>query len=182
MIFNLLIITSYALNFANTEALKIKLENLTHVANDSSFDPIVLKRQNELIFISFPKVNAKIITRIDSNLQSNSTNSSCEFEIDNPNERIFQSPRAEVLGNNKIVVTFVETRYKDEEIDPKVFVDFYILDLGKECLKVNFSLPTDYRVLTSYDPMVIVPYNDTFDVFISSDVYCKPSGGICMIR
>lgn len=161
-----------------TDATKINFENLTHVANDSFLDPIVLSRKNELIFVSFPKVNSKLIPTI----KSNSSNMSCEFEIDNPYDRIFQTPRANVLGNGKIVVTFIEIRQKDPLKDPEVFVDFYVVNFDKVCSQLNFSLLIDYKVLISYDPLVIIPYMDSFDVFVASLMHCKPAGSMCMIR
>lgn len=175
------IILTTCLSLATADTHSIATERLTHVIDDSAFDSSVLKARNQLLYVSYPRVNNDLRIRLNSSL----INGSCEITVPVPRERSFRKPQAEVLGNGRLVVGLIETRWQDADLDPKPLIRFYVIDYLQQsnCTYKNFSAVFDNRILQSiYKPFLILPYEEEFDVFMGSDVACRRNESLCLRR
>lgn len=141
---------------------------------NSSFSPTVTTFKDHLIFVSFP---------LDSMIKLESSkfvNKPCvistRFDKENTiDENSFAPLYVETLGNNKILIVYSQSN----KVQNLSNVWFYVIDPNKctyDLQKLIFDAPMDS--VNSF--MSIVPYNDSFDVFVKSYEYCD-SGKICRL-
>ncbi|KAJ8667210.1 hypothetical protein QAD02_008872 [Eretmocerus hayati] len=171
---------------------KIALENVTHIVSGSFYPPTVLKLRNHLVYVSYLKEYDNIYMKIESSEILNNNNRSCEATISVPSERQFSPAVTKILGNEKLIVAFVEKDPDNTEgykkLDDPVenytepIVRFNIIDFYDNCSFVNFTDQFDNGVLESYVPFTIVPYQDSFDILAKSGLHCKTNGSLCVIR
>lgn len=173
------IVTLLTFVSARARAQKFDSQNFTSewvvAIENSSFSPTVTIYKDYLIFVSFPQ---------DSSIKletSKFVNKPCEistrFDAENTVEDNSFSPLyVETLGNDKVVIVYSESK----KVQNLSNVWFYVIDpnkcsydLGKVILDAPMELVTNF--------MSIVPYNDSFDVFVRSDKYCD-YGEICRLR
>lgn len=169
----------------NASYQRIAAENLTHITADYFLDPAILKMRNQLIYVSFAKVNSNLTIKLEANAAPSADNSSankiCEVTFEVPQNRDFSASKVKTLGNEKIVISLVEINSPIDE-ENKPCIRFNIVNFYEDCSSNNFSIPIDESILWSYEKLWLIPYQDTFDVVVKSSLYCKPTGSICAIR
>lgn len=142
---------------------------------NSSFSPTVTTCKDNLIFVSFPQDS--MIKLETSKFVNKPCVISTRFDKGNTiEENSFAPLYVETLGNEKIVIVYSESK----TVQNLSNIWFYVIDPNK-CIydhdKVIFDAPMD--LVTNF--MSIVPYTDSFDVFVKSDKYCD-FGEICRLR
>lgn len=151
---------------------KIVSNDLTHTTRNSFYTPTVLRLKNELIYVSYPKKNSNVMIKLES------SNDTCNIDISVPDDSDVLSPEAQILGNGDIVIGLIVSA----ELDDKMYLRFFIVDLKTRCKYKDFQVPIDDEMLQNFKPFTIIPYEKTFDVFSANRIYCRPPGSFCLVR
>lgn len=163
--------------FVKVEMQKLGKQNFTSewlvMMKDTLYPPLVTEMKNRLVYVSFP---SEFTIKLET---SKILNKPCEVPAtvikDHRGKNVIPV-YAEALGNGKIVVSLLE--YKKKPNQSQVWL--YVIDPQKcTYLFEKFALDTTYSAVR--DHIAIVPYNQSFDVFVNSDLHCE-TGFICSLR
>ncbi|XP_003426825.1 uncharacterized protein LOC100677885 [Nasonia vitripennis] len=163
--------------FVKVEMQKLGKHNFTSewlvVMKDTLYPPLVTEMKNRLVYVSFP---SEFTIKLET---SKIVNKPCEVPVtaikDHKGRNVIPV-YAETLGNGKIVVSLLE--YKKKPNQSQVWL--YVIDPQK-CTYVFEKFALDATFLSVRDLMTIVPYNQSFDVFVNSASHCE-AGFICSLR
>lgn len=160
--------------FVNVEMQQFGKHNYTSewvlATKDTLYPPLVTQMRDHIVYIVFP---SDFTIKLET---SKIINKPCKVPASvikkNKGENI--SPvYADTLGNGRIVVFLSEESKKLNQSN----VWMYVIDPQK-CNYDHDKFILDTSIFPVRDVMTTVPYQDSFEVFVRSDVHCTP-GYIC---
>ncbi|XP_014210556.1 uncharacterized protein LOC106640888, partial [Copidosoma floridanum] len=172
------IVIFFYISIMKADSHDITAGNLAHITSYSFYEPTILKYFNQLVYVSYPKVNSDVVIQFESKAIADEMNNKCSIVISESDDRDFLAPEAKVLGNGKLVVALIETPAAEVGMH---YLRFFVVDLQEKCAHHNFTLEFGNESPVYYRPFTLISYQETFDVFAKS-FHCQPSGSMCLMR
>lgn len=139
---------------------------------DSLYPPLVTEMKDLLVYVSFP---SDYSIRLET---SKIVNKPCQVPsrvMRDHSGRNITPIYAETLGNGKIIVSLMGSKKRGNHTN----IWLYVID-PQSCTYDVDKFKLDPPRTLSRDVMTIIPYYDTFDIFLKSDVHCD-TGTICTL-
>lgn len=141
----------------------------------ASLPAAVSKSENHLVYVTFQPNLIRLETSIISNKACNLHSSLLNVR----NYSLVSPAHAVTLGNGKVVISLLQSKNLGVQSNESFDVWLYVID-PKDCSNFvdKFSLDA---TIDSAHIIKLIPYQDSFDVFVKSKIYCD-SDSICNRR